>query len=369
MTICTATSIFYCFAWIDASTFSHAKMADKKKIHLRICDGIALSDFTGDSNSAWSKIAICGSWKGHWMGPFSITPAINDQMVDHFTAQAVDVPVDYNHSSMGYSGEAPASGWLRELDARAVDGGNELWGLIDWTPRAAAQIRAREYRYLSPTIIFNTRDRKSGELSGASLHSVALTNKPFLEELPEVRLNIASIPRGEKMGELEKKIRELYGLADTVSDADVITAVATDRDVIARVSKRLGAADGSDLVAAIDHHSATESASIASEIADLRKRMLERDAIDAVTCAQREGKITADDSPLHKWAVLTATQAPEVFKNWVASAPKIVTVGEIKTPPIAPSDRALSADETRVCASLGITPETYRKYNPESEAR
>jgi hypothetical protein len=64
-----------------------------------------------------------------------------------------------------------------------------LWGWFEPTERARALIGNREYRYISPAIDWAARSKLSGRPQGTTLTSVALTNRPFLEELPQIRLS------------------------------------------------------------------------------------------------------------------------------------------------------------------------------------
>lgn len=64
-----------------------------------------------------------------------------------------------------------------------------LWGWYEPTDRARHLIENREYRYISPAINWAGRDKSTGKIDGTTLTSVALTNRPFLEELPAIRLS------------------------------------------------------------------------------------------------------------------------------------------------------------------------------------
>ena len=67
-------------------------------------------------------------------------------------AGATDLVFDYGHQA-DYAKEngqpAPAAGWIRELQARA----GAIWGGVEWTERARAMLKAREFRYVSPTFL------------------------------------------------------------------------------------------------------------------------------------------------------------------------------------------------------------------------
>ena len=64
-----------------------------------------------------------------------------------------------------------------------------LFGSYLPTARARKLIEQSEYRYISPAINWAGRDKRTGKIDGTTLTSVALTNRPFLEELPQIRLS------------------------------------------------------------------------------------------------------------------------------------------------------------------------------------
>lgn len=63
------------------------------------------------------------------------------------------------------SGPVPAAGWIKEL--RAAEGG--LWGRVEWTATASEMIARKEYRYLSPAILFHPKTRQIVQIKGAGL--------------------------------------------------------------------------------------------------------------------------------------------------------------------------------------------------------
>ena len=96
-------------------------------------------------------------------------------VVDQFVNRNVDLVIDWEHASEHRAPngqDAPAAGWVKELAVR--DGA--IWGRVEWTERAIAQLQRKEYRYLSPVFLF-TRD----ENQIARLSSAGLTNQPNLE--------------------------------------------------------------------------------------------------------------------------------------------------------------------------------------------
>jgi len=110
-------------------------------------------------------------------GCFVVDDEAARMVVDAFAAHGTDLPIDYEHQTLGgrYAspdGRAPAAGWIRRI---VVQPGEGLYGDIEWTDEARRQLVARSYRYLSPVALIRREDRKL-----IALHSAALTNKPAI---------------------------------------------------------------------------------------------------------------------------------------------------------------------------------------------
>ena len=102
------------------------------------------------------------------VGSFLLSPECGEQIITEFKERGKDLVIDYEHQSLS-GGKAPAAGWIHRLELR--DGG--LYGLVKyWSDEARSYLEKGEYRYYSPTILFE--DGKP-----VSLHSVALTNHPY----------------------------------------------------------------------------------------------------------------------------------------------------------------------------------------------
>lgn len=173
---------------------------------------IALSAKQAGANAStqkWQTIAIVGKWKGHANGPFELKKEDLDQIVLNFkNSDASEIVCDYEHATL-YGEKAPASGWIKDLKVEQ----DTLQAQIDWLDNAKASITAGEYKYLSPVLNPHTVDQVSGEDIGWSLHSLALTNKPFFEELDEVKVN--KTPNQKKENTVnEEQLAELKRLQD-----------------------------------------------------------------------------------------------------------------------------------------------------------
>jgi phage I-like protein len=157
-------------------------------------------------------VAVTGSWVKD-SKRFTITLEDLRDMVRNFAKRKNEqLVIDFEHASeqpaIAKGGPIPAAGWihalrLAELEEapRASNNGHNrpapphyLMALVEWTPQAEEMIRNGQYRFFSPAIDWNARDKQTGAPQGATLTSGALTNHPFLEELPPIMLTDADAP-------------------------------------------------------------------------------------------------------------------------------------------------------------------------------
>jgi phage I-like protein len=151
-------------------------------------------------------VAVPGSWvKGDHS--FSIKKEDLADMVRNFEKRKNDmIVIDYEHASeqpeVAKGGPIPGAGWIHGLtiddcqlpieNGQAKIGNRKsamLNALVEWTPQAEEMLRTGQYRFFSPAIDWGARDKETGEPQGATLTSGALTNHPFLEELPPIMLS------------------------------------------------------------------------------------------------------------------------------------------------------------------------------------
>jgi hypothetical protein len=161
-------------------------------------------------------IAVTGKWKGTEK-EFSIGLDDLSEIRENFAKKPTgEINVDYEHASevpFGTGGPVLSAGRVVKLDEpeRFENGSGQvgsgqvgerpsaylptspsarfiLWGWYEPTERARQLIAAKEYRYISPAIRWGAKDKVTGKTAGTVLTSVALVNKPFLEEMPEIHL-------------------------------------------------------------------------------------------------------------------------------------------------------------------------------------
>jgi len=174
-------------------------------------------------------LAITGKW-ARGTTTFAITRQDLESIVRNFRGrQNGEINVDYDHASempeVAAGGPVPSAGRIVRLDApEAADGSREsgvgsrgkedsrfqmqdftisapesrapspesrwlLYGWFEPTARARELLEQREYRFISPAIEWGAKSKRTGKSQGTTLTSVALTNRPFLEELPQIRLS------------------------------------------------------------------------------------------------------------------------------------------------------------------------------------
>lgn len=139
-----------------------------------------------NAKQVWIQVAKQGKFRGHAAGPFEMSLQTFEEIIRNFKAsQNQSIPVDFEHASEQEPTEgsipvngAPAQGWI--LDLKIGNDGN-LYGLVEWLPLAREYIQKKQYKFLSPAIVFGAKDRVTGKAIGARLSSVALTNNPFLD--------------------------------------------------------------------------------------------------------------------------------------------------------------------------------------------
>lgn len=184
-----------------------------------------------------------------------------------FAANNAPLPIDYEHGQdhLAPEGkEAPAAGWIVKVENRA----GAVWGMVEWTARAAKMIVDREYRFLSPA--FNTT--KAGRIT--RLLGAGLVNRPALE--------MTALSREQPQEETDMKaIAKALGLADDADEAAILAALG-----------KLQSDHETALAAAENRADTTEVATLRTELAALRQKDTDRDIDAALDLGTQQGKIT-----------------------------------------------------------------------------
>ncbi|WP_266095345.1 phage protease [Aliarcobacter butzleri] len=96
---------------------------------------------------------------------------------------------------------------------------DELWAKVEWLESGLELIKTKKYKYISPVFLPNTIEQVTAQNIGWTLHSAALTNRPFMEELGEIKANNKQNQKKEEsmmtpeqqkeMDDLKAKVKEL----------------------------------------------------------------------------------------------------------------------------------------------------------------
>jgi len=289
----------------------------------------------GAPADTWIRIAHVGEWRGHHAGAFALTSEHLDSIVATFDAQADDLVLDYEHASVYAGREAPAAGWIDALERR----GDDLYAHVTLTKRAREYVLADEYRHVSPVIWFDEPDAVTGEPIPAQLHSVALTNTPFLDGLGDVEL-VETLRAASRRAASQTTAAES---AATGGQMDAEKAVA----IVSALMSKLGVSDPDALEGAI------------AELVGAGAEGESEDAPKSMEAARR--KIAASRSALDG-----------VIKDRDALAKRVEELESERLDRLVDDDvragRLLPAERDTYRALAAKDPETYRKITATRRA-
>lgn len=320
----------------------------------------------------WVQLIPFGKFGGRdGRGPYELADAAHAAQVIAATrtyAGSADPVVDYDHQTdfgaqKGVGGRAPASGWIKEMAVR--DDG--IWGRVEWTAGAHAQLKAGEYRYISPVF---THEKTSGRVR--AILRAGLTNSPNLE--------LAAVASAESQDgdiDLDKsKLAKALGLGDDATEEQIhaaITGLRTAGSALATVAQAAGlkadAAPDAIVTAINAARTAGDSSDVIvamqAQINELKAGAAQREAVEAVDAGIKAGKIT----PAARDAFISLHSSdPAAFAAIVDKAPVIVTPGAKEAGETAPSKGVLSADEKAVCAAMNWDEAEFLKARDEEAA-
>ena len=269
------------------------------------------------------------------------------EMLRQFAERGIDVVIDRDHASelLAPSGnEAPAAGWVKQLDMRA-DG--SAWGLVEWTPRGGEQVSHREYRYVSPVFDYEPATSRI-----ARLVSVGLVNKP--------NLRLQALNREEPTVKLSAAIAAALGLsAETATEADGVAAIGTLKTDLATSRNAEQTPSLERFVPRADYDAVLTRANNAEQQIKTAAAAAHTAAVDAdIDAALKAGKITPASVDYHR-ASCADTAGLERFRAFVQGAPVIAPDNASPAAKPAASATALNADEQRVAELCGISAEQY----------
>lgn len=299
-----------------------------------------------------------------------------------------DLVIDYDHHTdlaVANGGKAVAAGWIKDVFAR----NGALWGRVEWTKTAREHLSQREYRFISPTLIFDKATR-----SVIRVIRAALTNDPAIHQMKAI-----ASTQGEPMEELLKALAAALGLpAD--SDANAITekidelkvataAAKTAAETSTAIVKALELDDDAkpeDIVTAVTELATAAAAktasteepdpakfvpmseytALAARVETIESTSAETTATAAVDAAIEAGKVIPAN---RDWALAYAKKDLEGFQSFASITPVIVKGGEM-LPGVRPagSEGDLTDEEKAICKAQGLDVEEFKKTRDADRA-
>jgi phage I-like protein len=125
-------------------------------------------------------------------GVFLLDDEAGASCMAKYRERGVRLAIDYDHGSLAFISADPAesgkaAGWF----ALALEGG-ALWATnVEWTPKGAAKLRDREFRYISPAAMYEKLPDGRGRIQ--SIINCALTTNPAIHGAPSL---LAASARG-----------------------------------------------------------------------------------------------------------------------------------------------------------------------------
>lgn len=278
-----------------------------------------------------------------------LTPERGHQIVAVLNQRHIDMVVDYEHATLKAieTGEpAPAAGWLKPNGFVYVEGVGICSTQFEWTDKAKNFIDSGEYKYISPVLFYN----KTGAVIG--LHSVALTNKPNLDQLPEAKLAAAaqdflSTSQDSEMNEeLLERLRWMLNLPVSATAEDIIAELnklasqlneKTGTTVAANAQNLFDAVDAIDQlkVAANNQVDPTQFVPMAvyreaiASASTVSANAQAKELDDLIVAACSDGRLTGKASI--DWIKGQAKTNPEFVKTHLESLPKIAALTQQQT--------------------------------------
>jgi phage I-like protein len=335
-----------------------------------------LADVSTVDAGGWLKMIPMGQFSARdGRGPWLLKDKAHaDQVVAATLARAAgtDLVIDYDHQSEFAlkleGGVAPASGWMKDLQARA-DG---IYAKVEWTAPASAKIDAKEYRYLSPVFAYGQAAKAGGPAPVLGLLRAGLTNNPALSELGAVASEAFIDP--EEQAEMLKTIALALGLPETATEADILavcgtlTATQTSMKAIAASVGLADTADNTAICAAVTKAKADGEpdpskyvplsvvTALQTQVNALTTGAATDKAVLAVDAAIEAGKVTPAN---REWALGYAAKDPAGFAEFVGKAPAVLSSAALKGGKVDPETITLTDDDKAVCAALGVSQEDF----------
>lgn len=319
------------------------------------------------SPRVWIQLAKTGRFAGHPSGAFELNTKVFSEIITNFRNDGKPIAIDYEHASEMPATEgsiptsgAPAQGWIYDL---RIDGTN-LFGLVEWGAQAREQIKSGAYKFFSPAIRFNSKDRVTGQPIGARLSSGAMTNSPFLTHLEplaakETSPMIALAARPMMVGkshDFMAQCRQCLKLDDAANADEMKSKLANLRGLYSDAEDAHAMCQGVNMSGYTTALSSLMGAPMNMDISDLLDAVEEMiDASMAQHVAEYHGAETAElDDDEGADMVAASDTAQETIDMDPEATKKLTTLETEKTVWMTERTTLLSERDTAVAKNAGL---------------
>jgi len=268
-------------------------------------------------------------------------------LIAAFTARNKPLVIDWEHASEHRAPvglDAPAAGWIDQIEDRA----GAIYGHVEWTPKAAQQIAAKEYRFLSPVFTYQKTDARIIELVSAGL-----TNQP--------NLNLTALNREESPMPVSLPILTALDLSADTSEAGVIDAIANFKSALLTATNRAQTPPLDKFIPRADYDAALARATNAEQrLAALEQERRDQAIETALNAALSAGQICPATVEFYR-AGCRQEGGLQAFQDFLKTAPKVL--GEapaLNRQP--PTTTAPSPELAAVTALFGHSVEDLNTY-------
>lgn len=298
---------------------------------------------------------------------------LNDpqDVITAFQQREIPICVDFEHSSEHRAPQgldAPAAGWITQLEIR--DG--EIWGNVEWTPKAAQQIADREYRFLSPVFTYQKAGKQiialvsagltnQPNLSMTALNSEArLVNDDILERLRYL-LNLPTLATTEEIvAELDKLKAHITAMPVDSAGNRVTLSILMDKAMNHSLQPDL-----EKFIPRPDYDAALSRAANAEQkLADISAAQLNQQIETALNAALTAGQICPATVDYYR-DNCRKEGGLEAFNRLIKTAPSILgdkpNLDGKTASPQKPTAETLTPEQRAICSAMGLDPALYAK--------
>ncbi|MDH3998236.1 MAG: phage protease [Desulfuromonadales bacterium] len=284
------------------------------------------------------------------------------QIVDALSARAIDLVVDFEHATelKAPRGEqAPAAAWITDFELKA-DG--SVWGQVFWTPKGAAAVSMREYRYLSPVLLYHKQSRQIRSLS-----SLALTNKPNLfnkalnhQQTTDNQQSTSNQQTQPEEDIMLKTLLAKLGLPEDATDEQALQAIEALQADLQTANNRAETPSLDKFVPRADYDAALARAANAEQALDGRDSAeVESAILVEIDAALKAGKIVPATRAYYS-AMCHQQGGLAQFKAFVAAAPVVGDAAQFDRDQL--TGHALNAEQEQIADLFGNSAEDLVTY-------